>query len=172
MFEPTGTLDDLVPSVRAAFEGLVTAAAALGMQPRVASVGRTCADQAAISAQPGATHAALCRSWHVLGRAVDLDLSPNDCATYTKLGELWEARGGTWGGRFPGFGDCGDRRHFQMAATGAVPLSVCPDALSVEECEAIRQRVLGTEASSSSLAFFLSAIAVGAVAGLALWVRR
>lgn len=35
------------------------------------------------------------------------------CGDYSELGLIWEAMGGTWGGRFSGFGPCGDAGHFE-----------------------------------------------------------
>jgi hypothetical protein len=47
------------------------------------------------------------RSTHELRIAFDLELYPAD---YDAAGELWEALGGTWGGRF------GDPIHFELHA--------------------------------------------------------
>lgn len=142
-YQPTGTLEDLVPSVRPEFDALVAQAQAWGMAPHVRSVGRTCAQQEA-NVKAGASHADLCRGMHVLGHAVDLDLSPNTCATYTKLGAWWEARGGVWGGRWTQFGPCGDSGHFHYGfdGAGAVPTSVCPSGVSLEQCKRIREDYL------------------------------
>src|SRR5512143_2417163 len=146
-YQPTGTLEDLVPSVRPQFDALVAQAAAWGMKPKIRSggqgVGRTC-EQQQEQVKLGYSHADLCRSMHVLGHAADLDLTPNACATYTKLGQWWEGRGGVWGGRFPGFGDCGDSGHFQygFSKAGAVPTSVCPSGVTLAECAKIREAYL------------------------------
>ncbi len=78
---------------------------------------RTCAKQREIYLQgrtvPGqiVTYADGCQSWHVAGRAVDLEVI--DAATglsapeslYGELGALWQRQGGVWGGTFPGFVD-------------------------------------------------------------------
>lgn len=171
---PTGTLDDLVPSVRPKFDQLIEQASAWGMHPHIRSVGRTCAQQAE-NVKAGASHADLCRGMHVLGHAVDLDLSPNTCATYTKLGEWWEARGGVWGGRWTNFGPCGDQGHFHYGFQGAqaVPESVCPSGVTLAQCAQIREKYLDeafvTESSyqgglsrSSGLVAGVIIVAVGA----------
>lgn len=76
----------------------------------------------------------------MLGRAVDFDVD-GGCPAYTSLGEWWEARGGSWGGRFSGFGPCGDAGHFQWPdrpGALAVPLEICPEQVTLAECEQIR----------------------------------
>lgn len=146
--EPTGTLDDLAPSVRGHFEQLLELADELGMEPHIRSAGRTCADQEALAAQgPSTTRARGCRSWHVLGRAIDLDLTPNVCETYTQLGLAWEQMGGGWGGRWTQFGTCGDAGHYQWPFEGeprggAVPSSVCREDV---DCETVRSLVFERE---------------------------
>lgn len=140
-FEPTKTLDDIVPEHRAKFQALLNHAAALGLKPKLREVGRTCAKQQEYLAQ-GATAASLCRSAHIIGHAVDLDLSPNTCEAHTKLGEWWEQTyGGTWGGRwthlFPGCGDMG-HYHWLPEQAGAVSEAICPKGVTLEQCEQIR----------------------------------
>lgn len=168
-YQPTGTLSDLVPSVRPEFDALVAQATAWSMQPKVRSVGRTCAQQAE-QVKLGYSHADLCRSMHVLGHAVDLDLSPNSCATYTKLGQWWESRGGVWGGRWAQFGPCGDSGHFHYGfnGAGAVPTSECPSGVTLAECSKIREAYLdqafgeGPQVSSRwGLVAGLAIVAVG-----------
>lgn len=137
--QPTGTIADIVPEARPKFAQLLERASSWGLKPKISSVGRTCAQQAALYQQGSqTTQANLCRSWHVLGRAMDVRLSPDTCSSYTKLGEYWESIGGTWGGRWKQFGACGDAGHFQFASSGAVPLDVCPSGCSLSQCEAIR----------------------------------
>ncbi|MDP9145304.1 MAG: M15 family metallopeptidase, partial [Actinomycetota bacterium] len=142
-FAPTKTLADVVPSVRPKFEALLAYATSLGLKPVIRSAGRTCAEQNAMKAE-GWSQAALCRSMHTLGHAVDLDVVPNNCASYTKLGAWWEKQGGVWGGRWTQFGPCGDQGHFQYGfdGAGAVPTSVCPEGLSLAECEKLRSDYL------------------------------
>lgn len=173
MYQPTGTLDDLVPSVRPHFDALVAQATVWGMKPHVRSVGRTCAEQQE-QVKLGYSHADLCRSMHVLGHAVDLDLTPNTCATYTKLGQWWEGQGGVWGGRFPGFGDCGDSGHFQygFAKAGAVPTSVCPSGVTLAECAKIREQYLdaaNAAAPSSNRRGLFTGLAIAAVGVAFVW---
>jgi hypothetical protein len=88
---------------------------------RVRAGRRTCEEQDEIYAQgrtrPGeiVTHAAGCKSWHVTGRAVDLDpINPNTgrafpgyADEYRVLGALWKKLGGIWGGDFPRLYDPG-----------------------------------------------------------------
>jgi hypothetical protein len=107
----------------------------------VRSARRTCAEQAdlygigrsynlgsaPVTYQPG------CGSWHVLGRAVDLDIVGRvDCASATQLGVIWEAMGGVWGGRFAGFGGCGDQGHFEWHG-GHTLAELCAGSCSVSE---------------------------------------
>lgn len=146
----SGTLEDVVPEVRPKFDALLARATSLGMQPKVRSAGRTCAEQQE-QVKLGYSHADLCRSMHVLGHAVDLDLQPNACATYTALGQWWESQGGVWGGRWKQFGACGDAGHFQygFSGAGAVPTSICPSGVSLSDCEQIRSSYLDAAFGSS-----------------------
>jgi hypothetical protein len=170
---PTGTLADVVPEVRDEFETLVGHANLLGMQPKVRSAGRTCEQQQEQVAL-GYSHADLCRSMHVLGHALDLDLSPNTCDTYTKLGEWWEGRGG-WGGRFPGFGPCGDSGHFQrgFGGAGAVPTSACPSGVTLEQCRKIRKAYLDAAFASGPTvrgAYLTVGLVIAGVVAVAWWL--
>jgi hypothetical protein len=173
-YQPTGTLDDLVPSVRPKFDELLAQATAWGMSPHLRSVGRTCAQQAE-QAKLGYSHADLCRGTHVLGHAVDLDLSPNACATYTKLGQWWESRGGVWGGRWTQFGACGDAGHFHYGFGGAqaVPTSVCPSGVTLEQCKQIREAYLdaafGAETVGPSRSGLVTGLAIVAVGVAFVW---
>lgn len=139
--KPTGGLLDIVPPVRDQLAALLAQAEAWGMEPRVLSAGRTCADQRALhSSGRGVTQADLCRSAHVMGHALDLRLTPNEFATYERLGQWWESHGGTWGGRWLSFGPQGDRAHYHYLPDRgqAVPQKICPPGLTVGECEQIR----------------------------------
>lgn len=162
--QPTGTLADLVPSVRPAFDALINQANLWGMQPKVRSVGRTCAQQQE-QVQLGYSHADLCRGMHVMGHAADLDLSPNACATYTKLGQWWESQGGVWGGRWTQFGPCGDAGHFHLGFGGAqaVPTSVCPSGVSLAQCQQIRQQYLDTAFASGAPVTRMSGLVIGSL---------
>lgn len=173
MLTPTGTLDDIVPDARGKFRELLQIAEELGMKPAIRSAGRTCAEQLALYGQGSSTtQANLCRSWHVLGRAIDLNLHPNDCATYTELGEIWEDMGGQWGGRWKQFGDCGDAGHFQYAPGAAVPESVCPNDISVHECDRIREAYLVAEGNQPRAVFGVLAGAAIVLGVAWAWVRK
>lgn len=135
----TPGLVGLTSDTRKAVERLLSDAKRLGMRPRVRSGKRSCAEQHALYAigrmvnvdSPVVTYADGCRSWHVLGRAVDLDLDGGYDA-YLKLGELWESRGGVWGGRFEGFGPGGDAGHFQWQGGHGLE-ELCPDPSQCED---------------------------------------
>jgi hypothetical protein len=173
VFEPTGTLADIVPEARQKFVALLAKADELGMHPVIRSAGRTCADQQAIYEKgEGATHAALCRSWHVLGRAIDINIVPPSCEAYTELGEFWEDMGGIWGGRFPGFGACGDMAHFEYAPSAAVPLSVCPDDISLQECEDIRQGYLASAVGQGGARILAALAGMAFGGGLGFFLTR
>lgn len=133
------TLDRLVPDARAAFARLISYAKAQGYQPYIVSAVRTCAEESGLSATK------VRRSWHVLGRAVDVELHAKGQAAsiedaYAELGAWWKAEGGTWGGDWTDLyplphpaGWCGpttvpgDTCHFQWTAgVESVPASVWP----------------------------------------------
>jgi len=143
LFQPTKTLDDLVPAVRPKVEALIAYATAHGWSPKIRSVGRTCSAQQE-QVDLGYSQADFCRSMHTLGHAIDLDLIPNTCETHTKLGEWWESQGGVWGGRWKQFGACGDMGHYHFGFNGAqaVPTSVCPSGVTYEQCVKVRQEYL------------------------------
>lgn len=151
-FAPSKTLDDIVPEVRPKFAALIAQATAFGMQPSIRSAGRTCAQQAE-QVKLGYSSAELCRSMHVIGHAIDLDLSPSTCTTYTKLGEWWEQQGGVWGGRWKQFGPCGDAGHFHIGfnKAQAVPTAVCPSGVAESECRKVREEYLSKAFGQSLL---------------------
>lgn len=155
-FEPTGTIEDIIPEARPYFEALLAVASELGLRPRVRSAGRTCADQQALKALgPGVTGAGMCRSFHVLGRALDIDLDPNDCTTYTRLGQYWEQMGGVWGGRWSQFGTCGDAGHFhwpEEPGEQSVASATCPADVTLDDCERLRERYLRAHFGQTTLA--------------------
>lgn len=166
-YPPTKSLADIVPSVRHKIEQLVARAAAWGMQPRIRSAGRTCAQQNE-QKQLGYSQASMCRSLHTIGHAIDLDLLPNNCGTYTKLGEWWEQQGGVWGGRWAQFGSCGDAGHFHWypGQAQAVPTSLCPNDVTLEECQALREKYLTAAFSQRNTGGGLFAGALMIAAGL------
>ena len=135
------SLDGIVPAARPYFDALLAQAEAWGMQPVIGDALRTCDDQAAASSS-----VVKARSWHVLGRAVDLQLSGPDA--YRRLGEWWESIGGTWGGRWTtSYPPHGDYQHFQWSdGRDGIPESIWP---SDEACESARARYLASEAAQT-----------------------
>ena len=126
------TLAFLVPDARAAFQRLLDYANAQGWHPTIVSAVRTCCEEKNLASAKGKGT----RSWHIFGRAVDIELhigAPADdpAKYYRALAEWWEPQGGTWGGRWtaswpvaPGVpGASGDVMHFQWtpAPLGDVP---------------------------------------------------
>jgi len=125
------------------------AATGLNLRTRPKGGRRTCAQQNAIYAQgrtePGdvVTHASGCLSWHVLGRALDLDpvdasgrLQPG--SAYAWAGSIWKALGGKWGGDFPGFPDIG---HFEYHP-GLTIEQACPNPTYCSAIEASIQTTM------------------------------
>lgn len=177
MFGPTHSLDDLIPEVRGDFEDLLAEAERMGYEPSIgwAGAGRTCAMQNGLN--PAATGASGCQSWHVLGRALDVQLSPWSYDAYEALGQWWEARGGFWGGRWTQFGTMGDTGHFHMPEEGYPPGSPsgCPSGAGQAACEAYRVDYLTRAASWQPPGRSIwSALALGAAiaGGVYLWRRR
>lgn len=88
---------------------------------KVTSTRRSCSEQNAIYDEGVATKAQGCKSWHVHGRAFDIQISPSaTCEAYLELGRQWERMGGVWGGRWS---DC---VHFEWHP-GLTSTDVCPD---------------------------------------------
>lgn len=128
-----------VPEAQGPFVRLLRQAEELGFRPYVSSALRPC------EANPQASHVRGCQSWHVLGRAVDLELYDEASGTtsarepYAKLGEWWQEQGGIWGGVWvdaypeglPWMREAGpgDLVHFQWTGgLHSVPRSICdPD---------------------------------------------
>lgn len=141
-----------------------------GLDLRVRSGLRSCADQRQLYGigrtynlgSPPVTYADGCRSWHVTGRAIDadpIDKSGNSaaaCHVYTQAGELWERLGGKWGGRFKGFGPCGDAGHFEWHPGLAIE-DVCPSPAACETTV----RAIATTAPSSWWQWGLGVVVVG-----------
>jgi len=116
---------------------------ATGYILQVRSGRRTCAEQAE-QVRLGFSHAAGCRSWHVLARAVDADPVHADTgkviadsAVYAHAGQIWEQMGGIWGGRFiiSGYPDEG---HFEWHP-GIDVDQLCPSAADCESVSAAIQ---------------------------------
>lgn len=129
-------LAELESSARMEFAELLEEARKRGLSDvRIVSGKRSCAEQNQIYAQgrtePGTivTGARGCQSWHVWGRAIDLSATGATRVSWEKLGLWWEARGGSWGGRFPNVDDPG---HFEWHP-GLRMVDVCPDPDACEE---------------------------------------
>lgn len=151
------TLDWLVPDARAAFQALIAEAKRRGYLPSIVSAVRTCAEETNLASNKSGK---VKRSWHVLGRAVDIELhlgAPADdpAKFYRELAAWWEQQGGTWGGRwetsfqpFPGVTT--DVMHFQWTPGmgDAPPRTVWPDGLDCDQVDAIQAAVLGRSATS------------------------
>lgn len=173
VFEPTGTLDDIVPGARWAFEELLAYAREIGLSPRVVSAGRTCAQQNALQARGAhVTSASGCESWHVVGRAIDVAIDPSTCDNYRRLGAFWERLGGFWGGRWTEYGPCGDAGHFHLPdarATAEGSPAYCPP--DPRECEPFRQDYLAKQFGRRTSTLW--AVATGAlIAGAVVWWQR
>jgi hypothetical protein len=125
------------PEAAEAFQALITEAENLGFaRPYLSSVFRTCGEQ---SGTAGSSAGGGCHSWHVFGRAVDVDLgSEATIDDYAALAETWELAGGTWGGRWTEqYPPHGDYMHFQWTPglPDAVPASWCPSDLAAADCD-------------------------------------
>jgi len=96
VYDPTpSNLEGLAPDVREAAIYLVNAYRAAGYPAIITSGRRTVGHNVAVGGVP--------RSAHLVGRAVDLAFLGVPAAPLTWFqagGELWEAMGGRWGGRF------------------------------------------------------------------------
>jgi len=151
------TLAWLVPDARAAFEALISEATRRGYLPSIVSAVRTCAEETNLksntSGQPK-------RSWHVLGRAVDIELhkgAPADdpAKFYRELADWWTQQGGTWGGHwetsfqpFPGVTT--DVMHFQWTPGlgDAPPRTTWPDGLTCAQVDVLQAAALGRSATT------------------------
>lgn len=164
-------LDRLTPDTRAALLVLDQALRAEGFRPVVRSGYRSCAEQAeqyAIGRTVGTpgkftTHAKGCMSWHVLGRAVDIDLYPAD---FGRMGEIAKNLGWKWGGDFKGFPDVG---HVEFHP-GLTIEQACPDP------DACMDRVPGEMVSpATARKFRWVPVVLGGIAGgiaAAVWGLR
>jgi peptidoglycan L-alanyl-D-glutamate endopeptidase CwlK len=146
---------------------------ATGLDLRVRSGRRTCAEQNGLYAQgrDGAgeiiTYASGCTSWHVLGRAADLDpITPAGVgqaeSAYRTAGAIWVSMGGVYGGNFSGFPDIG---HFEWHP-GLTIGQVCP---SPTYCSAIEAAI---QTSMPAVRYLALGLLVGAGAlGALRWAR-
>jgi len=121
------SLSELTPDTRAKAEELLAKAAAAGLPVRVISTRRSCADQldvpvVIIDGRP-TKRAPGCRSWHVWGRAFDVELLEKSDDRYRQLGDVGKAIGLVWGGDFV---TNYDPVHFEYAP-GMSVTSICPD---------------------------------------------
>ena len=154
---------------------------ATGFHLRVRPLGgrRTCAQQNAIYAQGRgeggeiATYASGCKSWHVLGRALDVD--PVDgsgrmqpASTYKTAGDLWQSMGGKWGGYFPGFPDIG---HFEWHP-GLTIEQACPDPSYCDAIEASIQTLMPFGRGALVGMLWTGAVLGVGYGGYKLWQRR
>lgn len=156
-----------------------------GMPLRVRSGRRSCQQQAELygfgrtynlDSKP-VTYARGCQSWHVLGQAVDADpadpstgkvtAATQSCTNATIAGQLWEQMGGTWGGRFGGFGSCGDQGHFEWHP-GQKLSEVCPDPNRCEEAAF----AIATERPAASWGWALASGALVLGIGLFFTLRK
>jgi len=129
------SISQLTADTQDALSDLAEFAERVGLPFVVRSARRTCEKQRSLYAMgrsaPGGivTNADGCQSWHVLGRAVDINLPQGATrADYEKLGLEWESMGGHWGGRFTGLDDVG---HFEWHP-GVTIEEVCPDPSACE----------------------------------------
>lgn len=150
-----------------------------GIEPRILSTLRTCAKQNELygigrsegDSRKIVTQAQGCRSWHVLGRAIDVILYRDGVKAgeeaYQIMGALAKARGWKWGGDFPGFPDL---VHVEWHP-GLTTEQVCPD---VYDCETTQERALSEpDAGDESGGFpWLPFLGVATVAGVVWALRR
>ena len=140
------SLSDLTPDTQAAVSKLLAHAEGEGLTVRIDATRRTCDEQAALYAEgrtaPGSivTDVSGCRSYHVLGRAVDIYIGSWTCSDYQELGEFWESLGGRWGGRFS-FKDC---VHFEWPHPSLTTDDLCPATVTCDEAIAAEPGVPST----------------------------
>ena len=103
-------IDGLSPWMSDKLSALLAYGRKHGIDARVVSTRRSCAEQDAIYASGAGvvTQAHGCISWHVWGRAADLEID-GPTSDYAVLGDRWKQMGGVWGGDFS-FKDYG---HFE-----------------------------------------------------------
>ncbi len=104
-------LKDIHPDAAACFRKVLAQVRTEGFDAFIVSGKRSCEAQKKIYQQgrslPGAivTHADGCKSWHVQGRAIDLNFPKGQEGGYKRAGEICKGLGGKWGGDFAGFFD-------------------------------------------------------------------
>lgn len=125
---------------------------------RVTSGLRSCAQQNAVYAKgrtapgPVATNVRNCRSWHVHGRAFDIDFPGFSWSSVTPLGLFWEKLGGSWGGRF------NDPGHFEWHP-GVNIWELCPNE---DVCQFSRMREVAPRSFGALPSFILTAAVLSA----------
>lgn len=166
---------DLTPDTQDAVDQLLSYARSKGLNPTIIYTRRSCAEQNALYAQGRSTSGSIvtgaqgCRSWHVLGRAVDISVGSDRCEDYVDLGRFWESIGGTWGGNFSNLKDC---VHFELRHPTQSLTALCPDP-SPGHCEVSAGQDHGGFMSATTLMIFGAAfgaalaLAVGAAPGRA-----
>src|SRR5258707_4182980 len=156
------TLAFLVPDARAAFAKLLDEANRRGLHPTIVSAVRTCCEEKNLASAKGKGT----RSWHIFGRAVDIELhlgAPADdpAKFYRELGEWWEQMHGTWGGRWtsswpvaPGVpGAAGDVMHYQFTPpplSDVPPQELWPTGADCATIDANQTAYLGRDATHAS----------------------
>lgn len=150
----------LEPSTQEALARLLRAWSNAGIAVRIRSGKRTCAVQNGLYAigrdgdtRTPVTNARGCLSWHVLGRAVDVD--PLAGGSYDAMAAIAEPLGWKWGGRFL-VGGTPDVGHFEWHP-GMTIEQACPDPSACNDA-------LPTPASGSGFGrgvAFLLAVAIG-----------
>lgn len=119
----------LTPDMQQFLAQVLTVAAAEGLRPQLVSGRRSCAEQAANYTKgrtaPGqiVTDAKGCRSWHVVGRAVDVKFPGEGPEPYRRLGAIAIRYGGVWGIKVQGRID---HPHIEYHP-GLTINDVCPD---------------------------------------------
>lgn len=168
-------LDGLTADTRAAVRDLLAEARRLGIDVAIDSARRSCDEQQHLYDQgrsrpgPIVTNAPGCRSWHVLGRAVDLSVRRPDgsrdfsCEALRPLATFWKARGGSWGGDWQSFVDC---PHFQWTA-GHSMAEACPDPADCESAYARHLAASQPPLGVSAAVALASGAALGAAVALA-----
>jgi len=116
-------LEKLDEPARKPFADLLLEADRRSLDPHVVSGRRTASEQDKLTDTKVRGRA----SWHVHGRAMDIELHKGKLADYASLGDWWEGKRagedrGFWGGRWKDlYPPDGDYMHFQWSPTVGVP---------------------------------------------------